>query len=122
MTAEDTRQLCLVSLPESLQTHLSGHTMKIANFGLKNLKRYICEKTIVLENVNFSDSCAFYLSRRPWSFKYMMHDSRIMLVKTTEKEHCPDDEKKSVVSVFERTQHSVPLHVFLQSRFEQPRR
>ena len=45
-----------------------------------------------------------------------------MSVKTTEKEHCPDDEKKSVVSVFERTQHSVPMHVFLQSRFEQAKK
>ena len=61
MTAEDTRQLCLVSLPESLQTHLSWHTTKIADFGLKNLKRYICEKPSY-----------FYLSRRAWSFKYCM--------------------------------------------------
>ena len=52
----------------------------------------------------------------------MIHDSRIMSVKTTEKEHCPDDEQKSFVSVFERTQHGVPMHVFLQSRFEQAKK
>ena len=45
-----------------------------------------------------------------------------MSVKTTEKEHCPEDEHNSVVSVFERTQQSVPMHVFLPTRFEQAKK
>ena len=45
-----------------------------------------------------------------------------MWVKTTEKEHCPEDEHNSVVSVFERTQQSVPMHVFLPTRFEQAKK
>ena len=40
----DSGHLWFVSLPESQQSHLSGCTMKIADFGLKNSQRYVFEK------------------------------------------------------------------------------
>ena len=74
----DSGHLWFVSHPESQLSHLSGCTMKIADFGLKNLKYYVFEKNIVFEDVDMLDRGWTNLRfLRTWAHSTMCANERL---------------------------------------------
>ena len=100
--------------------------MKIADFGFKNSKRYVCEKPSYWKMLIIW-TVVLYISprKRNWgktySWQFLVQQNTVSK-NYGKKEHCTEDEQISAVSVFERSQQRVPMKDFWPTRLKQTKK